>query len=98
MKRLLLILIVLFAVQTYAQEYPITEIHATGSQKFAEEDIVKASGLSMGKTPVSLEHVKQAGVTLMNRLSVVGMRSGPIPKGPRCLDRFSRQLGCPLTP
>jgi outer membrane protein assembly factor BamA len=65
LQRLLFLFVMLLSVCALAQQYPIAELRATGSKRFAEADILRASGLEKGKREVPLAQVKDAASKLL---------------------------------
>jgi len=65
MKLLRLLFIFLICVDAYAQQHPIADLRATGSQRYSAEDIIRAAGLEKTKNPVALNAVKEAAERLV---------------------------------
>src|SRR4051812_28232838 len=68
MIRTLLLTVVLISTQfshAQAQQYNVAEVRASGSKRFAEQDIVRASGIEKGQRSLSLDQVKDAAAKLL---------------------------------
>ncbi|MEO5936564.1 MAG: hypothetical protein ABIP81_05065, partial [Terriglobales bacterium] len=66
MTRLLLVLTLIIATASaHAQQYGVAELRATGSQRFAEQDILRASGIERGKRAIPLSEVKDGATKLL---------------------------------
>lgn len=85
MKLLLLLSAVLISVHAQAQQYPVMDVRATGSKRFAEQEIVRASGIAKGTRPVSLDEVKDAAGKLLalGVFTEVSYRHSRVPGGMR---------------
>jgi outer membrane protein assembly factor BamA len=65
--RVLIVLLSIIAPVVLAQQYPIAELRATGSQFYEEADILSYSGLTVNNDrAVSLEAVKDAAAKIAN--------------------------------
>lgn len=80
----LLATLLLLAISTAAQQYPIVVLTAKGSQFYEEADILAYSGLTADKTkPVSLKEVEEAAGKIANSgvFKTVGYTHSKVPGG-----------------
>lgn len=84
MKRLLLATIFVFAsAGSHGQQFAVAELRATGSQRFAEQDILRSTGLAKGKQTIPISQVKDAAAKLLGSgaFKEVSYKHSAVPTG-----------------